>query len=166
MTISKHDSVFKNTSILQALTVLEFLLKRGAEPAVRLAREDLMMKLEDLTSFEYVSHEGRDMGVNVRHRAQAIHALLKDERRLSEERALFASKRNAYKGYSRNELEHVRASPGGVSPDARHALSEGQLPAQIGYGWSPSRSYEREQGSSGKPEATPTSRYRVRTRDL
>jgi hypothetical protein len=36
--------------------------------AVAIAREELVYRLEDLTRFEYVTPEGRDQGVNVRHR--------------------------------------------------------------------------------------------------
>ena len=36
--------------------------------AVAIAREELVYRLEDLTRFEYVTPEGRDQGINVRHR--------------------------------------------------------------------------------------------------
>ncbi len=55
-------------NVYKALTVLEFLLKRGAERCVALARADLAPVLEDLEGFQFVSPEGRDQGVNVRHR--------------------------------------------------------------------------------------------------
>ena len=47
--------------------MLEFLLKRGGSQCVRLA-EDLITKLEHLGQFAYISIDGRDQGVNVRHR--------------------------------------------------------------------------------------------------
>ena len=47
--------------------MLEFLLKRGGSQCVRLA-EDLVTKLEHLGQFAYISIDGRDQGVNVRHR--------------------------------------------------------------------------------------------------
>ena len=47
--------------------MLEFLLKRGGSQCVRLA-EDLITKLEHLEQFAYISIDGRDQGVNVRHR--------------------------------------------------------------------------------------------------
>lgn len=51
---------------LQALTVLEYLLKNGSELCVQITRAEIVSKLEDLQSFEYVSVDGRDQGVNVR----------------------------------------------------------------------------------------------------
>lgn len=52
---------------MQALTVLEFLIKRGSDQCVENA-QNLKMRLEDLQVFEYTSPDGRDHGVNVRHR--------------------------------------------------------------------------------------------------
>lgn len=54
-------------SVVQALTVLEFLIKRGSDRCVENSQV-LLPKLEDLQVFEYTSPDGRDHGVNVRHR--------------------------------------------------------------------------------------------------
>lgn len=56
-----------STSVVQALTVLEFLIKRGSDQCV-VNSQVLLPKLEDLQVFEYTSPDGRDHGVNVRHR--------------------------------------------------------------------------------------------------
>ena len=45
-------------------------MKRGEESCARRAKEELVPKLEDLGRFEYTSPDGKDLGVNVRHRAQ------------------------------------------------------------------------------------------------
>lgn len=55
-------------NVYKALTVMEFLVKRGSEQCVAIARNDLTYRLEDLEGFQYVSPEGKDQGVNVRHR--------------------------------------------------------------------------------------------------
>lgn len=47
--------------------MLEFLIKRGSDQCVENAQV-LLSKLEDLQVFEYTSPDGRDHGVNVRHR--------------------------------------------------------------------------------------------------
>ena len=36
--------------------------------AVAIARDELRFRLEDLTQFQFVTPEGRDQGINVRHR--------------------------------------------------------------------------------------------------
>ena len=52
--------------VLQALTVLEFLLRGGSLQCVHLARSDLDARLQELQKFEATSTEGQDLGVNVR----------------------------------------------------------------------------------------------------
>ena len=51
--------------------MLEYLLKNGSELCVQLTRHEIVFKLEDLETFEYVSTEGRDQGVNVRLRYES-----------------------------------------------------------------------------------------------
>lgn len=55
-------------NVYKALTVLEFMVKRGSERCVAIARNELSHRLADLEGFQYVSPEGRDQGINVRHR--------------------------------------------------------------------------------------------------
>lgn len=43
-------------------------MQRGSEQSVQIAREDVSGRLADLERFAYSSAEGRDHGVNVRHR--------------------------------------------------------------------------------------------------
>lgn len=47
--------------------MLEFVIKRGSDQAVENA-QNLLSKLSDLQVFEYTSPDGRDHGINVRHR--------------------------------------------------------------------------------------------------
>ena len=53
---------------MQALVVLDFLLQRGSQQSVEMTGEELAYKLADLESFSYTTPEGKDQGVNVRHR--------------------------------------------------------------------------------------------------
>lgn len=64
------------SSVAQALTVLEFLIKRGSDQCVENSQV-LLSKLEDLQVFEYTSPDGRDHGVNVRHRYATVTAYCK-----------------------------------------------------------------------------------------
>lgn len=52
-------------------------MKQGEQGCVARARDNFLPKLEDLGRFEYVAPDGRDLGINVRHRAQAIGVLLR-----------------------------------------------------------------------------------------
>ena len=57
---------------LQALTVLEYLLKNGSDQCVHLTQAEIAFKLEDLAVFEYVTAEGQDQGKNVQLRYTAL----------------------------------------------------------------------------------------------
>lgn len=46
--------------------MLEYLLKNGSEQVIGLTKADVSFKLEELESFEYVTLDGQDKGVNVR----------------------------------------------------------------------------------------------------
>ncbi|KAK9805408.1 hypothetical protein WJX73_002177 [Symbiochloris irregularis] len=95
-------------NIYKSLTVLEYLLKNGSQLCVSLTNSEVLFKLESLETFEYVSSEGKDQGINVRLRAQAIRALLRDTERLQNERAECAQKRRRYQGFSREQLSPLR----------------------------------------------------------
>jgi hypothetical protein len=74
------------------------------------AKGGLAARLDGLASgFHYVAPDGRDMGSNVRHRAQAILALLRDEGRLAAEREAHARKRGTYQGFS--SLDMAQGGP-------------------------------------------------------
>ena len=53
-------------NVYKALTLLEFLVKRGSERAVSIACNEIMYRLEDLEGFQFMSPDGRDQGINVR----------------------------------------------------------------------------------------------------
>ncbi|KAL4448394.1 hypothetical protein ABPG75_005613 [Micractinium tetrahymenae] len=101
-------------NVYKGLTVLEYLVRHGSEACVRAAQSGpATTRLEWLaSSFQYVSPEGRDLGVNVRHRAQALLALLKDGPRLAAEREAHAKKRGAYQGFSSYDVQ-AQGGPAG-----------------------------------------------------
>lgn len=91
-------------NVYKALVVLDFLMQRGSEQSVELTKEELAYKLADLESFAFTTPEGKDQGVNIRHRAKAVRELLLDGERLVSVRQSYQRKRKAYQGYSRDQL--------------------------------------------------------------
>lgn len=70
-------------NVYKALSVLEFLIQRGSEDAVRRAKSEHTVALvRRLEGFSYVTKEYRDVGSSVKHRAAAILSLLEDESQL------------------------------------------------------------------------------------
>lgn len=87
------------------MQVLEFILKRGSEAHIADARTEFIEILKELKDFNYIGADGRDYGVNVRVRSEAVKKLLEDENLLKTERAKLQKIHNKFKGYSRAEME-------------------------------------------------------------
>lgn len=58
-------------NVYKALTVLEFLLTRGSDASVAIARDEVLPRLLDLSERFFYYADGRDHGLNVRHRCAA-----------------------------------------------------------------------------------------------
>ncbi|EGS18925.1 uncharacterized protein CTHT_0055380 [Thermochaetoides thermophila DSM 1495] len=71
--------------IYKALQLLEYLIKHGSERVVDDARAHITL-LKMLRQFHYIDHNGKDQGVNVRHRAKELVELLSDVDRIRAER--------------------------------------------------------------------------------
>jgi epsin len=71
--------------IYKALQLLEFLIKHGSERVIDDARSHLTL-LKMLRQFHFIDQNGKDQGVNVRHRAKELAELLVDVERIRSER--------------------------------------------------------------------------------
>ncbi|XP_039004866.1 clathrin interactor EPSIN 1-like [Hibiscus syriacus] len=83
--------------IYKALTVIEYLISHGSERAV----DDIIehtFQISSLTSFEYVEASGKDMGINVRKKAETIVGLLSNKEKIQEARNKAAENRDKYIG--------------------------------------------------------------------
>ncbi|KAK4245681.1 hypothetical protein C7999DRAFT_33970 [Corynascus novoguineensis] len=71
--------------IYKALQLLEYLIKHGSERVIDDARSHITL-LKMLRQFHYIDQNGKDQGVNVRHRAKELAELLSDVERIRSER--------------------------------------------------------------------------------
>ncbi|KAK4167218.1 Epsin-3 [Cladorrhinum sp. PSN259] len=71
--------------IYKALQLLEYLIKHGSERVIDEARSHIAL-LKMLRQFHYIDPNGKDQGVNVRHRAKELAELLGDVERIRTER--------------------------------------------------------------------------------
>ncbi|XP_031168244.1 epsin-3 isoform X1 [Sander lucioperca] len=72
--------------VYKALTLLDYLIKTGAERVAQECRENIYT-IQTLRDFQFMDRDGRDQGVNVREKAKHLVALLKDEEKLKKERS-------------------------------------------------------------------------------
>ncbi|KAK3362468.1 hypothetical protein B0T25DRAFT_442004 [Lasiosphaeria hispida] len=83
--------------IYKALQLLEFLIKHGSERVIDDARSHLTL-LKMLRQFHFIDLNGKDQGVNVRHRAKELAELLGDVERIRSERKKARANKQKYVG--------------------------------------------------------------------
>eukprot|EP00095_Tigriopus_kingsejongensis_P010624 maker-scaffold1028_size131186-snap-gene-0.41 protein:Tk10624 transcript:maker-scaffold1028_size131186-snap-gene-0.41-mRNA-1 annotation:"liquid facets" len=81
--------------VYKSLVLLEYLIKTGSEKVAQQCKENIFA-IQTLKDFQYLD-DNKDQGINVREKAKALVALLKDDERLRNERvrALKAKERFA-----------------------------------------------------------------------
>lgn len=95
--------------VYKALAVIEYLISHGSERAV----DDIIehtFQISSLSSFEYVELSGKDMGINVRKKAENIVALLNNKDKIQEVRNKAAANREKYFGLSSTGITYKSGS--------------------------------------------------------
>ena len=82
---------------VQALQLLEFLVKNGSERVVDDARSHLSL-IRMLRQFHYIDQNGKDQGINVRNRSGELAKLLGDVEMIRAERKKARANKNKYGG--------------------------------------------------------------------
>jgi len=94
--------------VYKALSVIEYLVANGTDRVPRDVQSSRY--LEGLLTFEYRDARGKDEGVNVRHRAEKIKALIEDPRSIEEAREKAARNRGKYSGMSSADARQHRST--------------------------------------------------------
>ncbi|XP_072259443.1 epsin-3 [Pyxicephalus adspersus] len=92
----------------KGLTLMDYLIKNGSLKVVQECTENIMA-VQTLKDFQYFDRDGRDQGINVREKAKVIVALLKDEEKIKQDRAMAQT--------TRRRMSQVTAAL-----DSRHRL--------------------------------------------
>ncbi|KAG7554951.1 ENTH domain [Arabidopsis suecica] len=95
--------------VYKALAVVDYLISNGSERAVDEIIEHTY-QISSLTSFEYVEPNGKDVGINVRKKAENIVALLNNKEKISEIRDKAIANRNKYVGLSSTGITYKSGS--------------------------------------------------------
>ncbi|XP_019851408.1 PREDICTED: epsin-1-like isoform X1 [Amphimedon queenslandica] len=72
--------------VYKSLVVLEYLVKSGSERVVQQCKDNIF-SIETLKDFQFIDKDGKDNGNLVREKAKTLVELLKDDQKLTEERA-------------------------------------------------------------------------------
>jgi len=99
--------------VYKSLLLLDYLLKNGSERVVTSAREHIY-DLRGLENFTFVDENGKDQGINIRHKVSDMLEFIQDDDRLREERKKAKKNKDKYVGMSSDMSSFRRgASSGG-----------------------------------------------------
>ncbi|CAN4076820.1 unnamed protein product [Withania somnifera] len=109
--------------VYKSLAVIEYLVAHGAERVI----DDIIehtYQISSLTSFEYVEPNGKDMGINVRKKAENIVALLNNKEKIQEVRNKATANRDKYVGLSSSGVTYKASSASFSSSSGSFQSSE------------------------------------------
>ncbi|XP_071362812.1 clathrin interactor 1a isoform X2 [Trachinotus anak] len=89
--------------VYKSLLLLAHLIRNGSERVVTSAREHLY-DLRSLESYHFVDENGKDQGVNVRHKVKELVEFVQDDDRLREERKKAKKIKDKYIGVSSDSM--------------------------------------------------------------
>ncbi|XP_070500413.1 clathrin interactor 1-like [Chironomus tepperi] len=92
----------------KATLLLTYLVKNGSERVVTSAREHIY-DLRSLENYTFVDENGKDQGVNVRHKVRDLIEFIQDDDRLREERKKAKKNKDKYIGMSSDAMSGMKS---------------------------------------------------------
>uniref|UniRef100_A0A0N5C331 ENTH domain-containing protein n=1 Tax=Strongyloides papillosus TaxID=174720 RepID=A0A0N5C331_STREA len=111
--------------VYKSLVLLDYLIKCGSDKVIKQC-QDSIFNIETLRDFQHIE-ENRDQGLNVREKAKQIINLLKDEKKLKEER----QKQQATQRKFRQQNYSLHSESTSMGP-RKHSELEDARPASAG----------------------------------
>ena len=100
--------------IYKSLLLLDYLIKNGSERVVTSAREHVY-DLRSLENYTHVDQNGKDQGINIRHKVSDMLEFVQDDDRLREERKKAKKNKDKYIGMSSDAMGFRSGYGGGGS---------------------------------------------------
>ena len=98
-----HDERTNWRRIYKSLLLLDYLVKNGSERVVTSAREHVY-DLRSLENYTHVDQNGKDQGINIRHKVTDMLEFIQDDDRLREERKKAKKNKDKYIGMSSDSM--------------------------------------------------------------
>lgn len=87
----------------KSLILLNYLVRNGSERVVTSSREHIY-DLRSLENYTFLDENGKDQGINVRHRAKGLIEFIQDDERLREERKKAKKTKDKYIGVASDTI--------------------------------------------------------------
>lgn len=94
-----HENKKNWRRVYKSLILLAYLIKNGSERVVTSAREHIY-DLRGLESYSFTDENGKDQGMNVRHKVKELMEFIQDDERLREERKKAKKTKDKFVGLS------------------------------------------------------------------
>lgn len=96
----------------KSLLLLNYLVRNGSERVVTSSREHIY-DLRSLENYTFVDENGKDQGINVRHKVRELIDFIQDDDKLREERKKAKKNKDKYIGMSSDAMGGMRYGGGG-----------------------------------------------------
>ena len=111
-----HDDRQNWRRIYKSLLLLDYLIKNGSERVVTSAREHVY-DLRSLENYTHVDVNGKDQGINIRHKVTDMLEFVQDDDRLRDERKKAKKNKDKYIGMSSDAMGFRSGGGGGGFDD-------------------------------------------------
>ncbi|KAH9524167.1 Clathrin interactor 1 [Bulinus truncatus] len=98
-----HDNKKNWRRVYKSLILLNYLVKNGSERVVTSTREHIY-DLRGLENYAFTDEQGKDQGLNVRHKVKELLDFIQDDDRLREERKKAKKTKDKYIGVSSDAM--------------------------------------------------------------
>lgn len=95
--------------IVQSLLLLNYLVRNGSERVVTSSREHIY-DLRSLENYTFTDENGKDQGINVRHKVRELIDFIQDDDKLRDERKKAKKNKDKYIGMSSEAMGGMRMS--------------------------------------------------------
>uniref|UniRef100_A0A0B6ZXP1 ENTH domain-containing protein n=1 Tax=Arion vulgaris TaxID=1028688 RepID=A0A0B6ZXP1_9EUPU len=98
-----HENKRNWRRVYKSLVLLNYLIKNGSERVVTSTREHIY-DLKGLENYSFIDEQGKDQGLNVRHKVKELLDFINDDERLREERKKAKKTKDKYVGVSSDAI--------------------------------------------------------------
>lgn len=110
----QHFSLTVSCILFQSLLLLNYLVRNGSERVVTSSREHIY-DLRSLETYTFTDENGKDQGINVRHKVRELIDFIQDDDKLRDERKKAKKNKDKYIGMSSEAMGMRMGSSGGGS---------------------------------------------------
>ncbi|BFY98603.1 hypothetical protein BsWGS_01649 [Bradybaena similaris] len=143
-----HDNKRNWRRVYKSLILLNYLVKNGSERVVTSTREHIY-DLRGLENYSFADEQGKDQGLNVRHKVKELLDFIQDDERLREERKKAKKTKDKYVGVSSEAMGYGGSYNADPVPEQgmRRTNSGKAIPEKLGdrYEEEPRNYHERNQ---------------------